>query len=131
MGLRPPRLRRLLRSLNCGRLGGRLRPWAPMRRPRFLGGASRRLPAPPVATAYGRPTRPDKLSIWPTEKETFGIDVLYLGPQGAHRAGVVHRQISEAGLPVVVREEGESGWVVRFGPVSREDMLTVLNGYVW
>ena len=32
---------------------------------------------------------------------------------------------------VVVRGEGESGWIVRFGPVSRDDMLTVLNGYVW
>lgn len=105
---------------------------ASMRRPRFRGGASgRHLPAPPAVNADGRPTRPDKLSIWPTDEETFGIDVLYLGPQGKRRAGVVHRQIREAGLPVSVRTEGESGWIVRFGPVSREDMLTVLNGYVW
>ena len=89
-------------------------------------------PAPPVAVnADGRPTRPDKLSIWPAEDERFGIDVLYLGPQGRRRAEVVRRQIDEAGLAVSVRQEGESGWIVRFGPVSREDMLTVLNGYVW
>jgi len=81
--------------------------------------------------ADGRPTRPDKLSIWPAEDERFGIDVLYLGPQGRRRAEVVRRQIDEAGLAVSVRQEGESGWIVRFGPVSREDMLTVLNGYVW
>lgn len=105
---------------------------ASMRRPRFLGGESPdKLPVPLEVNADGRPTRPDKLSIWPTDDETFGIDVLYLGPQGKRRAGVVHRQIQEAGLPVSVREEGESGWIVRFGPVSREDMLTVLNGYVW
>jgi hypothetical protein len=103
-----------------------------MRRPSwFGGGGGPERPPLPIATADGRPTRPDKLSIWPTEQDTFGIDVLYLGPQGRRRAQVVHRQIHEAGLPVVVREEGESGWVVRFGPVSREDMLTVLNGYVW
>lgn len=92
-------------------------------------------PAPgatlPAVNADGRPTRPDKLSIWPTDEETFGIDVLYLGPQGRRRALVVRRQIHEAGMPVVVRQEGESGWIVRFGPVSRADMLTVLNGYVW
>jgi len=89
-------------------------------------------PAPPVpVNADGRPTRPDKLSIWPAEDERFGIDVLYLGPQGRRRAEVVRRQIDEAGLAVSVRQEGESGWIVRFGPVSREDMLTVLNGYVW
>jgi hypothetical protein len=103
-----------------------------MRRPRILGGpGGDRLPAAPVVNADGRPTRPDKLSIWPTEDETFGIDVLYLGPQGHRRAQVVHRQIEEAGLASALRREGENGWIVRFGPVSREDMLTVLNGYVW
>ncbi len=104
-----------------------------MRRPSFrrraAGGAG--VPAVPPVNADGRPTRPDKLSIWPTDEETFGIDVLYLGPQGSRRAQVVHRQIEEAGLPAVLRPEGDSGWIVRFGPVSREDMLTVLNGYVW
>ena len=102
-----------------------------MRRPRFLGGDHAGLPALPEVNADGRPTRPDKLSIWPTDEETFGIDVLYLGPQGKRRADVVHRQINEAGLPVLVRREGENGWIVRFGPVNRADMLTVLNGYVW
>ena len=38
--------------------------------------------APSEANPDGRPTRPDKLSIWPTEDERFGIDVLYVGAQG-------------------------------------------------
>ena len=87
--------------------------------------------APSEANPDGRPTRPDKLSIWPTEDERFGIDVLYLGPQGHRRADVVFRQIEAAGLEAALRQEGENGWIVRFGPVSREDMLSVLNGYVW
>jgi hypothetical protein len=86
---------------------------------------------PSEANPDGRPTRPDKLSIWPTDDERFGIDVLYLGAQGHRRAEVVIRQIEAAGVAAVLREEGESGWIVRFGPVSREDMLAVLNGYVW
>ena len=80
------------------------------------------------ATPDGRPTRPDRLSIWPTEEETFGIDVLYTGAVGSKRAEVVRRQIEGLGLDVTVKQEGERGWIVRFGPVSREDMLTVLNG---
>ena len=89
-------------------------------------------PLPPsAATPSGRPTRPDRLAIWPTEQETFGIDVLYVGEQGHKRAQVVVRQIHQLGLTATLREEGENGWIVRFGPVSREDMLTVLNGYVW
>jgi hypothetical protein len=91
----------------------------------------RPLPAPSEANPDGRPTRPDKLSIWPTDDERFGIDVLYIGPQGHKRAEVVMRQIEAADLAVALREEGEGGWVVRFGPVSREEMLAVLNGYVW
>jgi hypothetical protein len=96
----------------------------------------RRSPRPPKlvpseANPDGRPTRPDKLSIWPTDDERFGIDVLYLGEQGHRRAEVVIRQIEAAGVDVALRPEGENGWIVRFGPVSREDMLTVLNGYVW
>jgi hypothetical protein len=87
--------------------------------------------APSEANPDGRPTRPDKLSIWPTEDDRFGIDVLYLGPQGHRRADVVFRQIEAAGLVAALREEGDNGWVVRFGPVSREEMLSVLNGYVW
>ncbi len=86
---------------------------------------------PSAATPTGRPTRPDRLSIWPTEEETFGIDVLYTGAQGWKRADVVKRQIEGLGLAVTLRQEGDRGWVVRFGPVSRDDMLTVLNGYVW
>ena len=57
--------------------------------------------------------------------------MLYVGAQGHRRAEVVFRQIEAAGLPVALRQEGETEWIVRFGPVSREDMLAVLNGYVW
>lgn len=87
--------------------------------------------APSAATPTGRPTRPDRLSIWPTEDETFGIDVLYMGTQGFKRAEVVKGQIHQLGLDAKLIQEGERGWIIRFGPVSREDMLTVLNGYVW
>jgi hypothetical protein len=93
--------------------------------------ARRETLVPSEANPDGRPTRPDKLSIWPTEDERFGIDVLYLGPQGHRRADVVFRQIEAAGLDAALKREGDNGWIVRFGPVSREDMLAVLNGYVW
>ena len=95
-------------------------------------GGEKRPPLPPsAATPTGQPTRPDRLSIWPTENETFGIDVLCTGPQGYKRAEVVKGQIHKLGLPAKLIQEGERGWLIRFGPVSREDMLTVLNGYVW
>jgi hypothetical protein len=89
-------------------------------------------PLPPsAANPDGRPTRPDKLSIWPVEDERFGVDVLYVGVQGFRRADVVHRQLVGAGVAATLKQEDADGWVVRFGPVSRDDMLVVLNGYVW
>ena len=86
---------------------------------------------PSAATPTGKPTRPDRLAIWPTEEDTFGIDVIYTGAQGYRRAEIVRDQIEKLGLDVKLKQEGERSWIVRFGPVSREDMLTVLNGYVW
>ena len=107
--------------------------WRQTKQP--LGGGSRdkaQTPLPPsAATPTGQPTRPDRLSIWPTEHETFGIDVLYVGVQGYKRAEIVKGQIHQLGLEVKLIQEGDRGWIVRFGPVSRDDMLTVLNGYVW
>ena len=95
-------------------------------------GAGRGKPLPPsAATPTGTPTRPDRLSIWPTEEDTFGIDVLYTGAVGHKRAEIVKRQIEGLGLEATLKQEGEHGWIIRFGPVGREDMLTVLNGYVW
>jgi hypothetical protein len=93
------------------------------RHPRPLG--------PPAGNADGRPTRPDRLSIWPTDDEHFGIDVLYVGVQGYRRAEIVFRQIEASGVKVKLLRQGATEWVVRFGPVDRDDMLTVLNGYVW
>jgi hypothetical protein len=106
--------------------------WRQTRRMIAERSAARQRPlVPSEANPDGRPTRPDKLSIWPTDDERFGIDVLYLGAQGHRRAEIVIRQIHAAGVEAVLRQDADNAWIVRFGPVSREDMLAVLNGYVW
>ena len=83
------------------------------------------------ATGLPGPTRPDKISIWPVEEDRFGIDVLYTGAVGFRRADQVQRQLVGAGVAALLRQEGSRGWIVRFGPVERAEMLTVLNGFVW
>ena len=77
------------------------------------------------------PTRPDKISIWPVEADRFGIDVLFHGAVGFKRADLIHRSLADSGVPAQLRQEPDNGWIVRFGPVGREQMLSVLNGYVW
>jgi hypothetical protein len=77
------------------------------------------------------PTRPDKLSIWPVSDGEFGLDVTYSGAQGYRRAEIVERQLKDAGVKNRLQQEVDGTWTVRFGPVGREHMLTVLNGFVW
>lgn len=77
------------------------------------------------------PTRPDRISIWPVEAERYGIDVLFHGAVGFKRADQIHRSLQDAGVPAQLRQEPGNGWIVRFGPVERREMLEVLNGYVW
>ena len=81
-------------------------------------------------TALG-PTRPDKLTLWPVEDDRYGIDVVYVGQQGWRRANVVHNQLGSAGVASRFIQEVDQSWKVRIGPVGRDDMLTVLNGFVW
>jgi hypothetical protein len=57
--------------------------------------------------------------------------VLFHGAVGFKRADQVHRSLQDAGVAALLRQEPDNGWIVRFGPVSREEMLQVLNGYVW
>jgi hypothetical protein len=91
-------------------------------------GSLRSAPAPTLALG---PTRPDKLTLWPVEGDRYGIDVVYLGAQGWKRANVVHGQLAVAGVPTKFLQEVDGSWKVRIGPIGRDEMLTVLNGFVW
>jgi hypothetical protein len=85
----------------------------------------------PTPGANPGPTRPDRITIWPTDDGTFGIDVLYRGVTGYRRAELVHRQLEGSGVQAGFRQEPDGAWGVRFGPVTRDHMLVVLNGIVW
>ena len=77
------------------------------------------------------PTRPDRISIWPVETDRYGIDVLFHGVAGFRRADTIQRQLEAGGVASSLRQEPGGGWTVRFGPVTRDEMLTILGGYVW
>jgi len=85
----------------------------------------------PSGSQLPGPTRPDRISIWPVEVDRFGIDVLFHGAAGYRRAETIERLLTDAGMTASLRQENGDAWIVRFGPVSREVMLDVLNGYVW
>jgi hypothetical protein len=77
------------------------------------------------------PTRPDRLTIWPVEGEEFGIDVRWGGAEGHRRANVVRTQLEQAGIAGRLIQELDQGWTVRVGPVPKEDVSKVLDGFIW
>ena len=44
---------------------------------------------------------------------------------------MVHGQLAVARVPTKFLQEVDGSWKVRIGPVERDEMLTVLNGFVW
>jgi hypothetical protein len=44
---------------------------------------------------------------------------------------VVHRELERSGVQSRFRQDPDGAWGVRFGPVTRDHMLVVLNGVVW
>ena len=49
-----------------------------------------------------RRSGPDRLTVWPSENGSFGIDVRWYGRECILRAVVVRRLLSEAGYPATV-----------------------------
>jgi hypothetical protein len=77
------------------------------------------------------PTRPDRLTIWPVEGDTFGIDVRWGGGAGNRRATVVARLLSDAGIRGRLTQAVDGAWEVRVGPVPGPDVAKVIDSFVW
>lgn len=77
------------------------------------------------------PARPDRLTIWPVEGDRFGIDVEYTGAGGYSKAMRVVDALADAGVRGKLEQGVEREWRVRVGPVEREDLLAVVNGFIW
>jgi len=88
------------------------------------------MPLPAVFAVPGVHLQPDRLSIWPVEDGTFGLDVTYTGADGFRRADAVERALATHQVQCGLRQELDDGWTVRLGPVDRRAMLAALNGLV-
>ena len=79
----------------------------------------------------GRSLRPNRVSIWPVERGGYGVDFTYHGATGYTDAETAQQMLHAAGLRTSFRQELDSAWTVRFGPLPREHMRTVLDKYAW
>jgi len=77
------------------------------------------------------PTRPDRLTLWPIEAKTFGIDVIWRGAAGNRRATVAREQLTAVGLRAQLRQEPDGAWGVRLGPIPAVYVARVLDGFLY
>jgi hypothetical protein len=85
----------------------------------------------PAAHTFG-PIRPDRLTVWPTESGSFGIDVRWHGRECILRAVVVRRLLAEAGYEASAGNslDGRT-WELHVGPVPAEDVGKVITTFIW
>jgi hypothetical protein len=74
---------------------------------------------------------PNRVSIWPVEGGTYGIDFTYHGATGYADAEAAERVLQAGGLVTTFRQELDSAWTVRLGPLPREHMRAVLDRFAW
>ena len=79
----------------------------------------------------GRSLHPNRVSIWPVEGGSYGIDFTYHGATGYIDAESAERELQAAGLTTSFRQELDSAWTVRFGPLPRDHMRAVLDRFAW
>ena len=79
----------------------------------------------------GRSLNPNRISIWPVEVGGYGIDFTYHGATGYMDAETAEEMLQAAGFTTSFRQELDSAWTVRFGPLPRDQMRAVLDHFAW
>lgn len=79
------------------------------------------LPAGPV---------PDRLSIWPMDDGTYGLDATFQGASGYDRARIHEEALKRLSVRWSLRQELDGGWTLRFGPVTAADIATALGAFI-
>jgi hypothetical protein len=79
------------------------------------------LPAGPVA---------DRLSIWPMDNGTYGLDATFQGASGYERAQLHETALEQAAVRWSLRQELDGGWTLRFGPISTADVAAALSAFI-
>ncbi len=79
------------------------------------------LPAGPVA---------DRVSIWPMDDGSYGLDATFQGASGHERAQFHEAVLKEASVRWSLRQELDGGWTLRFGPISAKDVGAALSAFI-
>ena len=73
---------------------------------------------------------PDRISIWPLDDGSYGLDATFQGASGYERAERHIETLNEGGVSHSLRQELGGGWTIRFGPLSAANVGTALSAFV-
>lgn len=73
---------------------------------------------------------PDRISIWPLDDGSYGLDATFQGASGYERAERHVGSLNEGQVPHSLRQEFDGGWTIRFGPLSAANVSTALSSFV-
>jgi hypothetical protein len=62
---------------------------------------------------------PDRITIWPIDDGTFGIDATFQGATGYRHAEFHEAILHLRDIRCTLRQELDGGWTIRLGPLPR------------
>jgi len=79
--------------------------------------------------AQGGPVA-DRITIWPMEDGSFGLDATFQGSSGFEQAERHTASLDRDGVRYSLRQELDRGWTLRFGPLSAKQVSVALQAFV-
>jgi hypothetical protein len=72
----------------------------------------------------------DRISIWPLDDGSYGLDATFQGASGYERAERHIEILEEGGVSHTLMQELDGGWTIRFGPLSAAAVGGALGAFV-
>lgn len=73
---------------------------------------------------------PDRMTLWPMDDGTYGLDAIFQGASGYERAERHTAALEASGVRHSFRQEPGGAWAIRFGPLTAEEVSVALTAFV-
>jgi hypothetical protein len=74
---------------------------------------------------------PDRLSIWPLDDGSYGLDATFQGRTGFERAEEHAAELKKAGVRFSLVQDLGDRWSLRFGPLTAAEVSSALQAFVY
>jgi hypothetical protein len=73
---------------------------------------------------------PDRMTIWPMDDGSYGLDATFQGASGYDRAERHIEALQASGVRYSFRQELGGAWTLRFGPLTASEVSVALTAFV-